>query len=217
MPGSKRTDDRRLDETDFGSEPSLGTSSSLLQRAKQSDPVAWNRIVNCYSGMVFQWCRTAGLRPEEARDIGQEVFLAAYRYLPEFKPRYHSGSFRGWLRAITKSKFLDFVNYSPAGMRARGGSEIRDRMEQLEFPEDNEEVLQDDLMILHRRVEQFIRAEFSDIHCEAFFRVAVHEQLPTEVASQLQISRNAVYLACTRIRRRVREEFGELLGPTSFC
>ena len=35
---------------------------------------------------------------------------------------------------------------------------------------------------------------------------------PAEVASRLGITRNAVYLACARIKKRVRDEFGDLLG-----
>jgi len=217
MPGNSRFKDRYVDDAHTLGEQSDRTSSSLLERAKQADPVAWNRIVECYSGLVFHWCRSAGLRPEEARDVGQEVFLAAYRKLPNFAPLHEYGSFRGWLRAITKSKFLDFVDHTPASMRAEGGSDIRTRFEQLRFPDDDEALIRDDLMMLHRRVEKFIRAEFSKGHSEAFFRVSVEGQSPADVADQLGMSRNAVYLACTRIRKRVKLEFAELLSTTSFC
>ena len=90
-------------------------------------------------------------------------------------------------------------------------------MAQVRFPADDEVSVRDDLIMLHQKIEEFIRTEFSAHHCEAFFRVSVQEQAPADVAMQLGMTRNAVYLACTRIRKRVKEEFGELLGSALFC
>jgi RNA polymerase sigma-70 factor (ECF subfamily) len=58
-----------------------------------------------------------------------------------------------------------------------------------------------------------IRAEFKQTTWEAFIRVTV-EGLPTaEVALALGVSVNAVHLAKSRILRRLREEFQDLVDP----
>ena len=187
------------------------TSFSLLERAKQADPLAWDQIVDCYGSMVFHWCRTAGLSPEAARDVGQEVFLAAYRNLDRFTPRHHVGSFRSWLRSITRSKFADHVKQHPAGLTPAGGSEALRRVQQLEFPPDDESAVHSDTRLVYLKIEEFIHNEFSDTHCRAFYMVSSEQLSAKEAAQQLDMTRNAVYLACSKIRRRVKEEFGDLM------
>jgi len=46
----------------------------LLDRARAADPVAWQRIVNLHSPLVFSWMRRAGLNEADAADQLQEVW-----------------------------------------------------------------------------------------------------------------------------------------------
>ena len=63
--------------------------------------------------------------------------------------------------------------------------------------------------LLYRRVFEFIRSEFEEKSWQAFFRVVVDNVAPKDVAAELDMSPNAVYLAKSRIMRRIREELGE--------
>jgi hypothetical protein len=51
-------------------------SSGVLARLRCWDAGAWRTMIALYGPEVYRWCRRAGLGPEEAADVGQEVFLA---------------------------------------------------------------------------------------------------------------------------------------------
>jgi RNA polymerase sigma-70 factor (ECF subfamily) len=100
------------------------TSFSLLQRVSVRDALAWQRLVALYRPLVVYWCRRAGVRPDDADDLVQEVFLAVANGLGQFDHR-GPGSFRGWLRGVTRHKVLDLHERrgrQPAA--AAGGTDI---------------------------------------------------------------------------------------------
>ena len=59
--------------------------------------------------------------------------------------------------------------------------------------------------LLHRALEM-IRAEFEQNTWQAFHRTAVDGHAPALVAAELRISRNAVYVAKSRVLCRLRDE-----------
>ena len=52
---------------------SNSTATGLLEAAKRMDPEAWKELLERYTWLVFQWCRTAGLNPDDAADVVQTV------------------------------------------------------------------------------------------------------------------------------------------------
>jgi RNA polymerase sigma-70 factor (ECF subfamily) len=192
------------------SEPTVSrTSISLLERARAADQAAWQRLVALYSPLVWRWCRRQGLQEADAADVGQEVFRAVAAGLPNFR-HDPQGSFRGWLKTITKSKIVDFLRAKRSSPDGRGGSDAYEQLLALqESPA--EDTLSDDLRLLYQRALELIRSEFNEVHWQAFQRTAVDGLKGTEVARELQISPDVVYNARSRIAHRLREEFAELL------
>jgi RNA polymerase sigma-70 factor (ECF subfamily) len=56
-----------------------------------------------------------------------------------------------------------------------------------------------------------VRSEFESHTWDAFWQVAVGGRAPADVAVTLRISVNAVYLAKSRVLKRLREEFAALI------
>ena len=54
-----------------------------------------------------------------------------------------------------------------------------------------------------------MRGEFAEKVWQAFYSVTVENRTAAEVATALGISRNEVYLAKSRVLKRLREEFGQ--------
>ena len=63
---------------------------------------------------------------------------------------------------------------------------------------------------LSRRVLESIQAEFESRTWQAFWRTTVDGQPPAGVAADLQMSVPAVYMAKSRVLRRLRQAMGEL-------
>ena len=188
------------------------TPTSLLVRARALDPAAWVRLVDLYAPLVYRWGRQAGLQDSDAADIGQDVFRAVARALPTFRNDRPGDTFRGWLRTITRNKVRDFARKADAG-RGVGGSnaqavlhEIPDPAGAGDAPGDADE----ELLLLRRAVEMVL-ADLKEENRQAFLRVVMDDQDPADVARDLGMTVNAVYLAKSRILRRLREEFADLL------
>jgi RNA polymerase sigma-70 factor (ECF subfamily) len=189
------------------------TSTTLLARVKAHDPEGWRRFVHLYGPLIFHWCRQAGLQDADAADVGQDVFRAVARTVADFR-REERGTFRGWLRTITRNKVRDLARHRARDGQGEGGSDARARLFAVADAEpdaDDEPERGDDDLILLRRAVDLVLADFAEQTRRAFLKIVVDEQDPTDVARELGMTINAVYLAKSRVMRRLRDEFGELL------
>lgn len=193
------------------------SSSTLLGRVKARDVAAWERLVSLCTPLVYQWCRQSGLQPADAADVGQEVFQAVFRKIGDFRRERPGQTFRGWLRTITRNKIIDHLRARQAPGTGPGGSEALKRLHQVPAEDDaeNGRAAGQEEGALYRRALEVLRTEFADQTWQAFWRVVVEEQRPADVAADLAMTVNAVYLAKSHVLRRMREEFADLLEVES--
>lgn len=114
-------------------ESSSSTSASLLDRVRQLDPEAWDRLSRFYSPVVYRWCRHAGVQDNDAADVSQEVFRAVANGIGGFRREKPGDSFRGWLWTITRNKIRDHFRRLADRPGGVGGSAANRRM--LEIPD----------------------------------------------------------------------------------
>jgi RNA polymerase sigma-70 factor (ECF subfamily) len=189
------------------------TSSSLLDRVKARDEAAWQRLVSVYGHLVLYWCRCAGIRREDRVDVCQEVFRAVAANIDSFRHDQPGGTFRGWLRTITRSKVADHFRRQDRQPGAVGGSAARERF--LAIPDSDAssaaEAGNPEKAILVNRALDLIRNEFEDRTWQAFWRATVECQPSDVVAESLEMTPAAVRQAKSRVLRRLREELHQLL------
>lgn len=185
----------------------------MLRGLKAWEPGAWERLVGLYGPLVYHWCRRAGLQPADSRDVGQEVFRAVMRGIAQFRRDREGDTFRGWLRAITRHKISDSLRERPRALTGTGAPELHGvpatsgpGAADLGAGEDAA-----DARIVCRRALALIRDAVEERTWQAFWRVTVEARPPADVAGELGISPNAVYLAKSHVLRRLREEFAELI------
>jgi RNA polymerase sigma-70 factor (ECF subfamily) len=199
--------------------PSTSTPSSLLQRAQANDQQAWQRLVALYGPLVYSWCLQAGLNAEDAADVGQDVFVAVARKIAPFRRDRPGDSFRGWLWTITSHKISDFRKTKGRRIQAEGGTTAQQRL--AEFPEPPSSAsapppASGEAQALYRHALALIQVEFAERTWKAFWRVAVEGGPAAAVAAELGMSVGAVYIAKSRVLRRLREEFRDLF-PEGVC
>jgi RNA polymerase sigma-70 factor (ECF subfamily) len=100
-----------------------------LERVRSFDFEGWQRLTDVYGSLVYRWCRQAGLAPEDAADVVQEVFLAVAQHIQDFHHDRPEDTFRGWLRTITHNKIQDQRRRGRGRPMAQGGSEAEQRLE----------------------------------------------------------------------------------------
>jgi RNA polymerase sigma-70 factor (ECF subfamily) len=189
------------------------TSETLLDRVKTRDPKAWPRFVSLYGPLVYHWCCRAGFQEADAADIGQEVFGSVFKSISGFE-RAGPGSFRRWLKTITLNKCRDFVRRKRPGAEGGGGSDAYETL--LQVPEGGGEASDDDPAgdeaLLLRQAVQLVLSELTPDASRAFLRVVSEDHAPADVAQDLGMTANTVYLIVSRVKRRIRNEFDGLVG-----
>ncbi len=186
------------------------TSLTLLERIRDRDEEAWERLMRLYAPMVERWCAHWGVRGQDADDVRQEVFQSVAANLPGFRRERAGDTFRGWLRVITRNKLIDHSRRRDRQPEAQGGTDAQRRLaqvEQQELPEDSA----NDLGDLYRRALELVRAEFEARTWEAFWRSAVDGQAPDLIAADLGVTPAAVRKAKSRVLHRLRQEVGDLI------
>jgi RNA polymerase sigma-70 factor (ECF subfamily) len=183
------------------------TSPSLLDRLRQPDrALAWDRFVDLYTPFLLYWARRLGAGPQDAEDLVQDVLTVLVQKLPEFA--YQPGkSFRGWLRTITINRWRSQLRQpnTPRGLpeaeldRLAGDNELEAAWEE-EYRKH-----------LTLRALGLMRAEFQPSTWQACWQHVAEGRAAAEVAAELGITPNAVYVASSKVLRRLREELTGLL------
>jgi RNA polymerase sigma-70 factor (ECF subfamily) len=186
----------------------MTTPVSLLERLRGSEqPAAWARFVELYTPVLFAWARRLGLQTQDAADLVQEVFTVLVQKLPEFQyDRQHS--FRCWLRTVTLNKWRDACRRRNVLPLCPDGEPLAE----LAGPEGPVNVAETEYrQHLVARALELMQAEFQPVTWKACWEFVVKDRPASEVANELGITVNAVYLAKGRVLRRLRAELEGLL------
>jgi RNA polymerase sigma-70 factor (ECF subfamily) len=193
-------------------ESSGKTSSTLLARIRDKDQEAWGKFVHLYGPLVYGWCRRFGLQDADAADVGQDIFRTVAASIDGFHHDRQGDSFRGWLRAVTRTRVLDFLRRKARAAHGFGGSDAQAMWHELpDDPADSGSTDEDDKLSLARRAIDMVLENSKEETRQAFSRVVVEGQNPADVARDLGMTVNAVYLAKSHTLRRIREEFAQLV------
>jgi RNA polymerase sigma-70 factor (ECF subfamily) len=189
--------------------------TSLLIRLRTSDHEAWRRLDHLYGSVVLGWCRGAGLRPEDAADVRQEVFRAVATHVAEFRRERPGDSFRGWLWRITQNKVRDHWRRRRNEEPAAGGTAHLQQLQEVAAEPSADasgHAGPQETATVFRRALELIQAEFEPRTWRAFWGLAIDGRSAAEVAEELSMSPGAVYVAKSRVLRRFREEFADLIN-----
>jgi len=188
--------------------------TTLLYRLRTGDQESWRRLDHLYGPVVLGWCRNAGLSPEDAADVQQEVYRAVLMHLTDFRRERPGDSFRGWLYTISLNKIRDHWRRQNRQVAAAGGTVHYQEL--LEVAQEHSgmtstQAAPDEAAQVHRRALELLQSEFQPRTWQAFWGVAVEGKSAAEMAAELGMSVGAVFVAKSRVLKRLREEFGDLL------
>jgi RNA polymerase sigma-70 factor (ECF subfamily) len=187
------------------------TPVSLLEQLRRSSPhdreVAWCRFVDLYTPLLFGMARRVGATREDIADLVQDVFAVLLREVAEF--RYRPGlRFRGWLFTIVRNQWRNRQN----GQRAATSEADLASLETVPAPDNVAEMTEAEYREhLVRRALQLMQAEFAEADWKACWQNVVEGRPAAEVAAELGLTVNQVYLAKSRILHRLRTELWGLL------
>lgn len=179
------------------------TSPTLLDRLRQpKERAAWERFVQLYTPLICNWAKHLGLQDSDVHDLVQDVFATLVQKLPEFQYD-RDRTFRGWLQAVVRNRWREVRRRRVAfPLDAQG-----ELLSELPGPDDSGIFGQTEYQReLVRRTLELIERDFQPATWHAWREFVIAERPAAEVARKLNISAHAVYLAKSRVLRRLREE-----------
>ena len=86
----------------------IPTRYSLLSRLQNwDDEDSWKDFFDTYWRLIYSVAIKSGLNATEAQDVVQETVISVAKDLHKFKRDRSLGSFKGWLRNITRWRIAD--------------------------------------------------------------------------------------------------------------
>lgn len=193
----------------------LHTRPTLLLRIRNSaDDLAWREFVDLYTPLVYNFACARGLSPADAADVVQETLRSVALAIGNFDYDPALGTFRSWLYTVARSKLNNHFRTRARNPAGSARTTIIRMVEEHPDPADAEEQweLAYRQRVFHWAAEK-IQHEFQSKTWEAFWRVAVEHQTASTVASDLDISVGALYVAKSRVIARLRQTI-ESLGDS---
>lgn len=174
-------------------------------------------FVSLYEPLVYRLLRKNGLQDADSRELLQDFFLTVSRNIDRWDPARERGSFRGWLRRVTRNLVINWLlrrqRQSVAPLQnAAGGSEMRELLEGLPANAEPETAEFDRELrrALFQRASERVRGEVSPKMWQAFWETSVVGISPAAAGQKLAMSTGAVRVAKCRVLARLREVVGDL-------
>jgi RNA polymerase sigma-70 factor (ECF subfamily) len=190
------------------------TSPTLLGRlqATPTDEAAWVEFVSRYGPRIYAWARRWNLQDADAQDVTQMVLARLARRLRTFVYD-KGGSFRSWLRTVTRNTWSDFIQAGARPDRGSGDSNILACLESAEAEADLVARLEQEFdQELFDEAVARVRLRVAPSSWDAFRLTALEGQSGAEAASQLGMQITAVFKARSRIQKMLQEEVHKLGG-----
>ncbi len=190
------------------------TPLSLLDRVRSNgQPVDWDRLVQLYTPLLRSWLQRHPLQGADVDDLLQDILSVMVQKLPQFAHPGNAGAFRSWLRAILVYRLRWHWRErlrKPARIGQEDAEQFLARLERADGDLARHWDAEHDRHVVTRLLE-LIRPEFTESTWRAFQGYVIEERPLAEVAAELGLTPNAVYIARTRVFRRLREEASGLI------
>ena len=188
--------------------PGTWCVDTLLVQVRTGESVAWAELHRRYEPFVRRACAKAGLRGEDVRDLGQDVFRAVALHLRKFSAPAGDidDAFRAWLWAVTKNKLRDHFRQRRFAQRLPEESDSSfDLAVPVAEPEDGE--LSERGQRCRAALDK-VRAGVAPQTWQAFWRTTIDGVDTDLVASELGMTAEGVRQARSRLLRRLKAELG---------
>jgi RNA polymerase sigma factor (sigma-70 family) len=194
-------------------DPNVTRPSLLLRVRDAGDVEAWRTFVTIYAPLVYQYHRRHGLQDADATDLTQEVLTEVARSMRSFEYDPDRGRFRDWLLAVTRRVLYRFTARRARRQEQGCAAELLEAVE-----DDRANAEWNDAFnarVLRVALER-IKPCFEAATWRAFERVWIDNRPAAETAQELSLQIGQVYLAKSRVLKRLSVEVEEIVACFSW-
>ena len=179
---------------------SLTTNVTFLEKIIDGDEISWDHFSRIYSPLIRECGKHWALSADECDELEQEVLITFFRNSQMFKYDRNKGTFRSYLRITARM-------HTFAILKRRNDDNLPDNGALLDYAFD-EKWDAEWHNFLCAEALKILAAEMEELSYRSFYMYVMEEIPPAEVASELGISINAVYVnksrALEHLRRTIR-------------
>jgi RNA polymerase sigma factor (sigma-70 family) len=187
------------------------TRPSLLVRIRDlRDEMAWGEFAQLYTPLIYRFARQSGLQDADASLVTQDVLVTVARTIHRFEYNPKSGSFRGWLKVVTRSRLNDFLRAQRREVQGTGDTGMLHLIDEQPDPSQPDIWEREFRRTLFEWAVDRIRCDFEDTTWQAFWQTSVGGRETRDVAETLEMSVGAIYIARSRVLARLRKEIEEV-------
>jgi RNA polymerase sigma-70 factor (ECF subfamily) len=180
--------------------------SLIIRLPDAADVEAWRDFAETYEPFVYRFARRRGLQDADAREVVQEVFLGVARAVRRWEPDTKRARFRTWLYRIAKNQLLNKLSSRRREMVLDTGAWERVEADAATpnaySAEEEAEYRQAVFSWAAVRVEKQVKPKT----WSAFWMTSVDGQDVETAAQNLGVSSGQIYVARSRVIRKLREE-----------
>jgi len=198
------------------SEDLLPTRYSLLSRLQDwDDQESWKEFFDTYWRLIYSFALKSGLTTTEAEDVVQETIFSVAKDIQKFKRDPSLGSFKGWLRNLTRWRIADQlrkrgVSDSLTTSTANDGAPEMDLAE-IPVSPDTESIWDDEWrMNLMKVAVQNLKGLVKEEHFQMFDLYVLKQWPADKVATTLGVTLSRVYLVKFRLAALLKKEIQRL-------
>jgi RNA polymerase sigma-70 factor (ECF subfamily) len=190
---------------------SIPTRQSLLIRLKViENQESWHEFFETYWSLIYNTATRAGLNDAEAQDVVQETVICVVKSMPKFEYDPRIGSFKAWLRKLTRWRTADHIRRRKAAPIPMANFDV-DLTDIMEIPDESDATFDANWDEEWRKavVDAAVAKTKTRVDEKQFqiFDLCALQGWPIEkVASTLRISRARVYVSKHRVGKVFEQE-----------
>ncbi len=182
------------------------TTTVVLENLRNADEPAWGQFVNRFRGPIIRFACDLGMTADQAEDVAQETLMDFVRAYRSGQYDRNKGRLSSWLFGIAHRRILNAgrkLAHQPRTTPAAGRTAFWANLPDEHAVRQSWDVSWE-RAVLDQCLEQ-ARAEVEPRTIRAFELFAIENRSAVEVAEELGMSRNAVFIAKHRVLKRVLE------------
>lgn len=184
------------------------THQTLIQRAQNPDDhQAWDDFVNYYQSFIKMVLRKSSIHIDEEDDLIQTILLRVWKGLPKYEYRKEEARFRTWLSTIIRNAVITHINK----LKDKGTVEF-DLEDALKHASESsiEKIINDEWLdyvasLAMEKVSEVFSGNAIDV-----FRLSLEEKSAREIAQELNITEESVFVLRSRVKSRLKKEISKL-------
>jgi RNA polymerase sigma-70 factor (ECF subfamily) len=196
------------------SEEFIPTRYSLLSRLQNwDDQQSWKTFFDTYWRLIYSIALKSGLTEAEAQDVVQETIICVAKDITKFKRDRALGSFKGWLRNLTRWRIADQLRKRKPNALGEAVSSNGDisLVDLAEIPDPADAGLESlweaewQSNLMEAALER-VRGRVKEEHYQIFDLNVVRQWPANKVARILEVNIAQVYLAKHRVLALLKRE-----------